>query len=186
MQRVCSPKAWPSKTCKTCFPITGSAAGFLRMWWESHVKYKNKNTICKIEVEREMAARYVLNPCFIISTSREQLSHTYTDQTMLCFPHWLRTENARSFCLLHWSWPHLIGLLLRGKLIFCYYFSCVWCKIAHYISRTELLCLANWKGKVITPWIYTASSFVVLRMDLIKQNNTHSRDVPILMGDGNK
>lgn len=56
--------------------------------------------------------------------------------------------------------PHLTGLQLRGKPIFCYYFSCVWCKIAHYISRTELLALANWKRKVITQWMYTASSFV--------------------------
>lgn len=59
-------------------------------------------------------------------------------------------------------------------------------KWPHYISRTELWCLANWKGKVITLWIYTASSFVVLEMDLIKQNNTRSRDVLILMGGGNK
>lgn len=113
--------------------------------------------------------------------------HTNT-QIRQCY--FLHTDGGQkmpqSFCLLHWIWPHLTRLLLRGKPIFCYYFSCVWCKIAHYIFRTELFCLVNWKGKVITPWIYTASSFVVLKMDLIKQNNTHSRDVLILMEDGNK
>lgn len=80
--------------------------------------------------------------------------------------------------------PHLIGLLRRGKLIFCYYFSCVSCKITNYISRTELCCLANWKGKVITSWIDTASSFVRAENWYNKaKSHTHS-DALFLMGDG--
>lgn len=130
-------------------------------WWGIHMN--NTTTKGGSEIRKD-AASWCNSPLhalfFITPASREQLSHTYTEQTMPGFRQWFRTKYSGSFVSCTELDPHQIRLTLRGKLIFCYYFSRAWCKIAHYISKTELLRLANWNAKVITPWIYTASSFV--------------------------
>lgn len=82
--------------------------------------------------------------------------------------------------------PIFIGLLQRCKLIFCYYFSCVWCKTAHYISRTALFVSSKLVGEIN----YTINTHSLLICSIQNGSNkakiTFSRDVLISVGYGHK
>lgn len=156
MKQVYSPKALSSRmqmfSCQgTCSKLTD----FLWMWWDC---------ISDIKITEEIEAWY--NSPFHALVSSYPLPgnnyHTHTHGSDKCYvsrigcKHKMLEALSPALNLTPSHWTHAE----QGEPIFSYYFSCVSCKIAHFICRTELLCLANWKGKVITLWIYRASSFV--------------------------
>ena len=151
-----------------------------RMW---------RNFICETEIREEIAAWYNSQFQTIASSYKHPGSnyHTRTQMRRCCVPPTECKHRIPAVSLLQWTWPHVVGLLLRGKLIFCYYFSCVWCKMAHYIFQERAVV----SGKLESESNYAVNIHSQLickywKMDLIKQNNTHSRYPLILIGDGDK
>jgi len=94
---------------------------------------------------------------------REAHTHTYTH---------LHTRSHDLLVDCKPKTPEAFVSCIEFELIFCYYFSGLVQNSPLYF-RGQTCCV--WqirKGKVITPGIHTASSLVVLKVDLIKHHNT--------------